>query len=287
MIRSQNYLKFIMLSALFLMFAKPAGANETCLRIKGFADNLYIQQDYYRAVTEYKRYIYMCPSSPDVGEAMLKIGYSYQSGRQYDAAIFTFGYLLKSNTDDVAQTAQYRLGRTYMMKGSFDRAITSFNRYLRRFTDGIHINDSLYNMSWAYIEKGEYNNAIKPLSKLTGAMHNTASALSADILSLKKIIPHRSPAVSGVLSAIIPGAGQAYTGRYGDAFFSLLLNGLFAAGAYEAYTHKEYAVLGIVSFFGIGWYSGNIYGAITDSYHFNKKHTADYINTLKIKYGYH
>ena len=49
-------------------------------KILAFADHLYESRDYYRAITEYTRFIFLFPSDPLVKIARLKIAYAYQKG---------------------------------------------------------------------------------------------------------------------------------------------------------------------------------------------------------------
>ncbi len=80
----------------------------------------------------------------------------------------------------------------------------------------------------------------------------------------------KSPVLAGVLSTLLPGAGQLYNGRPGDAFLTFLLNGLFIAGSIEAIRHDELAIAGVLSFFEAGWYGGNVYSAVNGAHKHNR-----------------
>ncbi|MGZ3769734.1 MAG: hypothetical protein ACXVCP_07855 [Bdellovibrio sp.] len=51
----------------------------------------------------------------------------------------------------------------------------------------------------------------------------------------------KKPWVAGTLSAVLPGAGQAYVGAWSSAFYSLILNGLFLATTLEFQREGLYA----------------------------------------------
>ena len=76
-----------------------------------------------------------------------------------------------------------------------------------------------------------------------------------------KELPEKSPVLAGVLSAILPGSGYFYAGRYGDGITAFLINGLFIAGTITGIHGENYAVAGIVGGIGVPFYLGNILGS--------------------------
>ena len=94
-------------------------------------------------------------------------------------------------------------------------------------------------------------------------------------------IPQKSPATAGVLAAFLPGAGHLYCGRYRDATVAFLLNGAFIWGMVEAFEHKNYVVGGILTFFELGWYSGNIYSAVASAHKVNRKKKQEYLEYIE------
>lgn len=73
------------------------------------------------------------------------------------------------------------------------------------------------------------------------------------------------------MSAILPGSGQFYNERYKDGVCSFVLNALFILGAYKAFDNDNCAVGGILTIFEVGWYTGNIYSAISGAHKYNRK----------------
>ena len=94
-------------------------------------------------------------------------------------------------------------------------------------------------------------------------------------------IPHKSPAVAGTLAAIVPGAGHLYTQRRRDALVAFLLNGVFIWSAVELFDDEKYVTGGIVTFFELGWYTGNIYSAVSSAHKFNKRTKKDFLQGLR------
>jgi hypothetical protein len=70
-----------------------------------------------------------------------------------------------------------------------------------------------------------------------------------------------SPTAAGVLSAVVPGAGQALVGRWGEAASAIVVNGALVASAVELGRRETWFGMGLVSFLGVGFYGGNIVSA--------------------------
>jgi hypothetical protein len=94
-------------------------------------------------------------------------------------------------------------------------------------------------------------------------------------------VPQKSPGMAGVLAAVLPGAGHLYCERYRDAAIAFLLNGAFIWGIVESFEHDNYVVGGILTFFELGWYSGNIYSAVASAHKYNRKMKQEYIDHLE------
>ncbi|NIQ96268.1 MAG: tetratricopeptide repeat protein, partial [Desulfuromonadales bacterium] len=70
--------------ALLLLPAPVAGQQES--PSLSFADALFAEGDYYRAITEYKRYLHHFPQGAEASRAALEIGRSYLAGGRYEQA---------------------------------------------------------------------------------------------------------------------------------------------------------------------------------------------------------
>jgi hypothetical protein len=65
---------------------------------------------------------------------------------------------------------------------------------------------------------------------------------------------------------VLPGAGQAYNGRWGDAAVSLGVNGGLGVATYYAFTRSESRAPGIaLAVLWAGFYAGNIVNAYSDA----------------------
>lgn len=74
---------------------------------------------------------------------------------------------------------------------------------------------------------------------------------------------HKKPWLATALSAVVPGTGRMYAGRWADGGFSLLNVGIFTWQAYRGFnrrgTRSFYGWFN--AFFGVSFYIGNLYGS--------------------------
>lgn len=106
----------------------------------------------------------------------------------------------------------------------------------------------------------------------------------ADIES--RDIPWRSPALAGTLSAVLPGSGQAYCGRWRDGFAAFSVNAVLFGAAYECFDEDLPMLGGAVVVAGITWYMGNIFNAMNVAHRRNDEKLAmianDWLKRLQI-----
>jgi len=88
---------------------------------------------------------------------------------------------------------------------------------------------------------------------------------------LKKNPPYKSPALAGFFSAVIPGSGKMYVGEWGDGITALLVTGLLAFLAYDNFKANHNTRAWIFTGLGSFFYAGNIYGSIASAQIFNAR----------------
>jgi len=83
-------------------------------------------------------------------------------------------------------------------------------------------------------------------------------------------VPRKSPVLGGILG-IVPGAGYLYSGEYGNALRSLLLNSLFVWAMVETACEDQWALFGVSAFLETTWFTGSIYGGIDAAHRRNRE----------------
>jgi tetratricopeptide (TPR) repeat protein len=255
--------------------------------ILSFADHLYEQGDYYRAITEYERFIFSYPQHPLAKKARYQIALSYLKGEKYTQALQQFRDLAdKYPSDETGRRSLYMLAETYYQKKDYNQASDVFEKFLTSYPDDPQADAARIRKGWCFLRQGNWREAGEEFQKLPpeSPLHAQGAEL-ADESNKYPGIEKKSPYLAGGLSAVLPGAGQLYVGRKTDAAAAFLLNGAFIWGTAESYHKRSYVTAGILLFFETGWYLGNIYNAISSAHKSNRQVEDKFMEDLQGQYG--
>ncbi len=272
-------MRHIFLIILFIFFlSKETLADTDSLAASedkqyNFAMSLFNEGEYYRAITEWKRFIYYFPKSELIDDAALFIGKSYLMGKEYDTAIEEFRRFRETFPDsNLIPECLYLRGEAHFKKDEYHLARGLFELVRRKYPDNIWADRSVIMNGWSYAKEGDFRKAhdeIKQEEIQDKVISLMAKELSEEIKK-GEMIPKKSPRTAGLLAAILPGAGHFYLGRHKDGTAAFLLNASFIWGAVASFQQNNYAVAGILTFFEAGWYTGNIYSAVGAAHKYNK-----------------
>jgi len=264
-------IRCLLLSLLLLL---PATINAAELpTLLQFADSLAANNDHYRAITEYKRFLFMHPESPLVPQTKLAIATSLVAGKRWKQADSSLEDLIVSHPrSPEASKARLIYADTAFERGEFGLARERYRTLAKIHTDQETLDYTNFRIGWTFLEQDKPQKAETHFNLLS-LQHK--EQLLGD-LEAYQALPQKSPRVAGSLSAILPGAGQVYTGRYRQAALSFLLNGAFILGSIEAFNDNNYATGSILLFFELGWYGGNIYNAVNNAHKFNQRTKHNY-----------
>ncbi|MBE9536043.1 MAG: tetratricopeptide repeat protein [Proteobacteria bacterium] len=253
--------------------------------IASFADSLFKERDFYRAITEYKRLIFFYPQSQLSKRARLQIALAYMEGKKFGAAQSALeDFIDLYDDDEMKWQAIFYMAEVHYRAGDYGEAIQLFSRVESADTTAELKKEATVKKGWAFVKKGDWA-AASHLFKTTNADEKRESIDRLSLELTKVDLRHKSPALAGTLSAVLPGAGQLYVGRKKDAAAAFLLNGAFILGAVEAFRDDKDVIGGILLFFEAGWYAGNIYSAIGGAHKYNDKQKSDYIYSLERRYS--
>jgi len=283
-------LLIILLNTAFLCFANSEESinyynPENVLK---FADHLYEQGDYLRAVGEYQRYLFYKPLESE--KIRYRIALCYRFGGKSDLAIQQFEtFLQEAPTSKLVSSTYYQIGVSYFLMEQYGKSANYLNASLPRITDVRYRAESHQLIGLSYLMQNQWHEAEKIFNALQksdvlavrekAAVYNKYATQGAEL-------PTRSPFLAGFFSAIVPGAGRIYTGRVGDALNSLLTVGLTGWQAYDGFRRD-----GISSVKGWGFgaisgifYVGNIYGSVISARFYNRHVTDEFLATLFIEF---
>jgi tetratricopeptide (TPR) repeat protein len=257
-----------------------AGANaDAYLR---FAESLFAERDYYRAITEYKRYLFLQPDSPKVPWVRFRIGENYLAGGKLDAARFAFEDLLKLQPDPrISRWASLSIARAFYKRGMLQQSAGLLDELIPRLEDPDLRGQALYLSGCARLKIGEMKSA-RAAFEGVGADHQLAERalwLSEQIVRAEEL-PEKSPVLAGLLS-IVPGLGHMYLGEYAVAITALCWNGVFGFATFDAFRRGHWGVGALVAAMELLWYSGTIYGAVSGAHRYNRDARLNFIDELE------
>lgn len=276
------------LIVIFLLLLSSNAFTEQNITIKQFADSLFREEDYYRAITEYKRFLFLYPKHPKSDETKFLIGFSYFKGEKWDAALRYFSAFSEKQTR-FSDMAEFLIGQTHFLANRHPIARAQWQEFLEKYPKSQFADAAHYQRGWSFFLEEELEKSKEAFKKVTAIVSPIASKEHAGKM-IEEIDrwgdhPSRSPLLAGIMSAILPGSGQWYTGRFWDGFSALILNGIFIYGIYASFDAELYAASGILAFFGTGFYGGNIFSAVSGAYKFNRNVKESQWQRLKSQHG--
>lgn len=196
-------------------------------KIRKFAEFLEREGDYYRAITEYKRYIYYVKDEKIRDSFYLKI-----------ADLNLRMNLLKEVKKVLSRIKNKKNKKFFLIKGFYYiklKALDSARRYFE-FSDTLS--------AWTYLLERDY----RKFRQITGIKINMGF--------------HPNPLLSSLFSLLLPGSGKIYSGRIWDGFSSFIMNISSFLIFYHYYKKNPRSFGTYISGFSFGlFYLSNIYGS--------------------------
>lgn len=254
----------------------------------GYANWLFSEQDYFRAITEYKKLFYYSEDIDTKNECLLKISKAYLKSNKFKSSIRYSSSLLNQPNLSVQQISKANnfIGLSYYGLKLFSMAEDYFKKTENSDTTGF----SLFYLALIDVEKYKYKEASTkyytvyqnyPKSKVA----ELSKQLSSDVLEGYRVKTKNSY-LAALLSTIIPGSGQVYCNHYYDGLQAFLYVSAFAFTTYASYKYDSkfnnnyvntYIASSITSLFHIG----NIIGAQRTASYYNLKNRQKFLNQIR------
>lgn len=220
------------------------------------AEMLFNAGEYYDAITEYKRLQFFDSRNIYAFETNYKIALCYKAGAKFDDAIEYFS-LAENNTDkrDEIYEMKTQIIRTNILRRTTDRAL--------QLLDDLEINprffrkkkDILYWRGWANMFADRWAEAAKTFEMISP---DHQLKLLADNVENKKY----SVTTAKILSFILPGSGQIYTGNFLSGLISFGWNALFGYITVDALnSNRIFDGFAVGSLLWLRFYRGNVQNA--------------------------
>jgi outer membrane protein assembly factor BamD (BamD/ComL family)/TM2 domain-containing membrane protein YozV len=230
------------------------------------ADVFMEEGEYYRAITEYRKFLILFPDSEKTDYALFRIGLAYYRGEEYGPSRQYFSALgEKYKTSPYLPEAAFYEGLSHWKLKDREKAGAAFDTLSEAFPGSEFAPLALVAGSVIAFEEENVPESIKRLERLTDRYPEYPGSQNAreaiPLIGRYPRLPEKSEALAAVMSAVLPGSGYIYAERVGDGITAFLINALFIAGTIAAVNAENYGVAGLVGGIGLPFYLGNIYGS--------------------------
>lgn len=228
-----------------------------------FAEYLAKSGQYDLATREFERLTFMLPENDSLKTSLLSM---YRRSGKYDEAIIR-GKQLYPELTTMSASSAVEFGRTLLLKSDYKSAKTFWDANQKLSTP-----DKIILSTTSDILQDNYKSANDLLQTLKPEDHRLATnykELAEQAIAIKR----KSPAMAGIMSAIIPGTGRVYVKDWKDGIVSLFFVGTMAFQSIRGFNKSGVkSTRGwIYGGIGFGFYLGNIYGSVVSAKGYNKK----------------
>lgn len=239
--------------------------------IKLFADYLFCEQDYLRAIDEYEKYL----NFSDNDTIKFKIALAYSNMNKYENAFTGFNRLLPNSK-------LYELSQIEKLKILFDQKL--FSQLDSSANEIISAKSKFENIAAKILNVSNLLSSQSLLSEniFLNPFDEKEKVLVKNFYHQKTNPDYKSEVLAGVYSAIIPGLGKIYTKNYGDGITAFLLTGMLSYLAYTNFEHHHSTRAWIFTALFAGFYAGNIYGSAASAQLFNARINFDFANDVNL-----
>lgn len=256
--------------------------DEAVRHTLAFAESLFADADYYRAITEYKRALSLAPGTPLSSQIRLRIGQSYLEGGRSGAALPYFESLF--DDPSLGPAARLQAARTWLRERRFIPARELLAGLLDE-PDPRLLGEVHYLAGCLSLRQGLGAEAREHFLSVPAPHELAERALwLADEALRIPALPQKSPALAGVLS-LVPGLGHVYLGEAGTGLLALSVNGLFGFAAVDTFRGGHIGAGTLLAAVTLFLYSGTIYGAVAAAHRFNRDAEQNFLDELQRQAG--
>ncbi len=251
--------------------------------VRKFADHLLEQGDAYRAIGEYKRYLFLSPGADDEDLVYYRIALAYLVGRQAVAALPLFEQVAgdPAARPEVRHAAWAATGKAFFNQDRCDDAALHLGSPPANLDDRNILSWAAYTRGHCYLKAFELEEAARAFSSVCSetVWSKPAAALENELSSPPRF-SRRSPTLAGILS-LVPGLGHLYLGMWPTAFAAATWNGAFLWAMYETGRSGHWGLFSLLALLEWVWYSGTIYGAVAGAFRHNRDARLNYLDSLE------
>jgi tetratricopeptide (TPR) repeat protein len=253
----------------------------------GFAESLFAEGDYYRAISEYKRFLFEHPGDPVAPWVRFRIAEAYLAGGRTETARDLFAEL---RLEHVTGDARLRHGatlaeaRAFYLEGRLVQA-AGLLRELEGSTPDLDLLGQARYLSGCVALRGGATGRARTAWLRLPAAHPLAERALELVAALDlPAPPSKSPLLAGLLS-VIPGLGHLYLGEVATGLTAFAWNGLFGAAVFDSFRRGQIGAGSLLAVLELLWYSGTIYGAVAGAERYNRDARESFLERLDRQAG--
>jgi len=241
---------------IFITFTARIAAQDSFDKQYDFANQLFADEKYYDAVTELKRLLYFDRSETYNYKANILIGKSYKQGGKFGDALkhFTLAEISAANRDEIYYSRIENV-RVNILRRTTKQALNLIISLEDDEKFSSKKDELNYWRGWAYMFADDWQNAAFSFGKID-------SEHELKLLAEKVEGEKYSVNFAKIMSMIIPGAGQFYTGEYVSGLLSLGWNVLWGYFTIKSFVDDRiFDGIMVGSLLWFRFYNGNTYNA--------------------------
>jgi TolA-binding protein len=230
------------------------------------ADAFLDEAEYYRAVTEFKRFLILFPDSRRADYALFRTGMACYRGEEYESAARAFASVRELHPGSVHQekSRYYEALSCWKLK-QYAQAEAVLDVLVEVYPESEEAPRALAASTVLALERGRPAAARRSLHRILehypGHLLSRRAADALPLVDEYEGLPSKSPSLAGFMSAVLPGSGYIYARHYHDGVTAFLINALAISGTAAGVHQENYPVAGIVGAVGLPFYFANIYGS--------------------------
>jgi hypothetical protein len=266
------FLTFLMI----LIHAFHLSAQNTFDEQFNYAKKLYNKENYFDAVTEFKRLLFFDEIGKYSYEANKLIGISYKQGVKFSDAIHYFSLAeINASTDEEIFESRIELVKVNILRRTTNKALAVLDELKNDDRFKNKIDEINYWTGWTYIFADKWEEAALSFTTVNPELEAFCDSVDSDFYNVT---------LAKTLS-IIPGAGQLYTGEYISGLISVGWNILWGYLTISAF-NEDRIFDGVMIGTLLWWrfYSGNLHNAEKFAIQKNLKKTNEALRYLQNNY---
>jgi tetratricopeptide (TPR) repeat protein len=250
-------------------------------KLLNFANEMYRELEYYRAITEYRRILTFFPNELDAIHFEYRIFECYYLSQHYLEALAWARRIEKtySNNDEIVSEANILIGDSLRQLANLKGAIVSYSTAVE-LGGPQKKGRALYGIGLARTAAEDWDSATEAFATIESDMPQYSRAQDA-LVRIREAasLPRKSPHLASALN-LIPGVGYVYVGQPQTGIAAFVVDFLAGFATYSAFKGGQTGLGVGVGLLTVGWYTGGIYGGRVGAMKYNRRITKRLLNEL-------